>query len=84
MGHNLDHCLHSFHLKIKTYRTILFILDAELVSGLPSIEKLKLEVNPSSPSLLIIDDLQSQFLDSQGEINKDYTLLIKFKLLGSL
>jgi len=46
----------------------LYISDAELVSGLPNIEKLKLQVNPSNPCLLIIDDLQSQFLDSQGRM----------------
>lgn len=37
----------------------------ELVNGLPNITKLKLDVNTSVPSLLIIDDLQTSFLDSQ-------------------
>jgi len=46
----------------------LYISDAELVSGMPNIEKLKLQNNTCTPSLLIIDNLQSQFLNSQGRI----------------
>jgi len=37
----------------------------EIVSGLPNLSSLKLEVDSSISSLIIIDDLQSQFLDSK-------------------
>ena len=37
---------------------------AELVSGLPSISRLHLDLSTSQPSLLIIDDLQTEFLNS--------------------
>jgi hypothetical protein len=37
---------------------------AELVSGLPSISKLHLDFTGAPPSLLIIDDLQTDFLNS--------------------
>lgn len=51
----------------ETFETIKKSFEnAELVSGLPNISKLKLDVNSSHPTLLIIDDLQSAFLDSQG------------------
>ena len=36
----------------------------ELVSGLPSISKLKLDHSKDSPALVFIDDLQSEFLSS--------------------
>lgn len=36
----------------------------ERVSGLPDISKLKLDINSREPSLLLIDDLQEQFLGS--------------------
>lgn len=36
----------------------------ELVSGLPSIAKLKLDHSKDSAALLLIDDLQSEFLSS--------------------
>lgn len=37
---------------------------AELVSGLPSISKLHLDLTGSLPALIIIDDLQTEFLNS--------------------
>ena len=37
---------------------------AELVGGLPSVSKLNLDITGSPPALLIIDDLQSDFLNS--------------------
>jgi hypothetical protein len=37
---------------------------AELVSGLPSISRLHLDITGAPPTLLIIDDLQTEFLDS--------------------
>jgi len=37
----------------------------EIVSGLPNVTSLKLDVNSSTASLIVIDDLQSQFLDSK-------------------
>jgi hypothetical protein len=37
---------------------------AELVSGIPSISKLHLDLTGSPPALLIIDDLQTEFLNS--------------------
>ena len=37
---------------------------AELISGLPSVSKLHLDITGSPPALLIIDDLQTEFLNS--------------------
>ena len=45
----------------------------ELVSGLPSISKLKLDHSKDSAALLLIDDLQSEFLSSAEMV----TILIK-------
>ena len=41
----------------------------ELVSGLPNISKLKLDMNPSVATLLLIDDLQTEFLESQDMLH---------------
>ena len=38
---------------------------AELVYGIPSISKLNLDLNTSSPSLLVIDDQMTEFLNSK-------------------
>ena len=38
--------------------------NVELVSGLPSVSKLKLDHSKESPALVLIDDLQSEFLSS--------------------
>ena len=38
----------------------------ETIAGLPSVSKLRLDLHPSFSTLLIIDDLQSQFLDSEA------------------
>jgi len=37
----------------------------EIVAGLPSVSKLRLDVDSSLASLIVIDDLQTQFLDSK-------------------
>ena len=46
----------------------------ELVSGLPSISKLKLDHSKESPSLLFIDDLQSEFLSSAEMVHHNINL----------
>lgn len=43
-------------------------IGTELVSGLPNITRLRLDLNPQTASLLIIDDLQSQLMDSKEMI----------------
>jgi len=49
----------------ETFERLKKSFDAlEVVSGLPSIKTLKLDINASSSTLLLIDDLQNQFLDS--------------------
>jgi len=53
-----QHC-ETFESLQKTFPNV------EFVSGLPDISKLRLHSNPTSSDLIIIDDLQSDFLDSQ-------------------
>jgi len=48
----------TFHRLQKSFEAL------EVVSGLPNINKLRLNLNPSSPSLVLIDDLQQEFLNS--------------------
>ena len=46
----------------------------ELVSGLPSIAKLKLDHSKESPALLFIDDLQSEFLNSAEMVSLQHKI----------
>jgi hypothetical protein len=55
---SLAHINNTFFQRIKT-----FFPNAELHNGLPNISKLNLDLN-TLPSLLIIDDLMTEFLDS--------------------
>ena len=49
----------TFERLRKTYPNI------ELVAGLPDIKRLQLDIDPSSHKLVIIDDMQSEFLESK-------------------
>lgn len=65
-------CQHE-HLSHRQSDTVDRLLKSfpnlEVVSGLPNVTKLKLDLDSSIPSLLIIDDLQSDFLNSQDMFN---------------
>ena len=55
----------------------------ELVSGLPSIAKLKLDHSKDSAALLLIDDLQSEFLSSSEMVQWNIKLIWMLDLFAT-